>query len=104
MTAAIFTFPNSAGKQAIMAALRGHFSQQGWSQDFSDFVVERVGQVFDFYDCGKPLSVSRQDGEDQGQAERIALELEKQVSAIISGLLTELAITYALIWELEGGE
>lgn len=106
MSAKIFTFEiqNRAGKQANMTVVRDHLIQMGRSQDCADFVVERVGAIFDYYECGKPLSVARLDGEDHARAERIALELEEQISPMMSGLISELVIAYTLIWELEGGE
>lgn len=106
MSAKIFTFeiPNRAGKQAHMTVVRDHLIQMGRSHDCADFVVERVGTIFDYYECGKPLLVARPDGEDQVLAERITLELEEQISPMMSGLISELVIAYTLIWELEGGE
>jgi len=106
MSAKIFNFemPNRAGRQANMAAIREHLIQMGRSPDCVDFVVERVGTIFDYYDCGKTLSVARLDGDGAGQVERIALEIEGQIKPMMAGLISELVIAYTLIWELEGGE
>lgn len=106
MSAKIFTFeiPDRAGKQANMTAIRDHLLQMGRSHDCADFVVERVGTIFDYYDCGKTISVARMDGDGAGQVERIALEIEGQIKPMMAGLISELVIAYVYIWELEGGE
>jgi len=106
MSAKIFNFeiPNRAGRQENMAAVRDHLIQMGRSQDCADFVVERVGTIFDYYECGKALSVARQEGDTSGQVERIAIEIEGQIKPMMAGLISELVIAYTLIWELEGGE